>query len=156
MKKTKEERIASHREASTRYALNNPEKRLASKEKWRKNNLAKYAAYAKKWAENNREKRVLSMRLWGKKHSARLNALKAKRMADKKHATPAWANLFFIEEIYDLARRRTAATGTKHSVDHIVPLVSDIVCGLHVENNLRVIPHLQNISKRNRWWPDMP
>ncbi|MDP3937669.1 MAG: hypothetical protein Q8R92_05985 [Deltaproteobacteria bacterium] len=69
---------------------------------------------------------------------------------------PAWANSFFIEEIYDLARRRTEATGYEWHVDHIVPLRSKTVCGLHVEHNLRVIPKAVNLSKGNRHWPDMP
>lgn len=74
-------------------------------------------------------------------------------------ATPKWANQFFIEEIYDLAARRTAikAGGIERwSVDHIVPIISKIVCGLHVENNLRVIPASENSVKGNRFWPDMP
>lgn len=50
---------------------------------------------------------------------------------------------------YHLARLRTQATGVKHHVDHIIPLQSDVVCGLHVENNLRVIPATMNIRKSN-------
>jgi 5-methylcytosine-specific restriction endonuclease McrA len=44
----------------------------------------------------------------------------------------------------------------KHEVDHIVPLKSPLVCGLHVEHNLQVIPATQNRRKHNRVWPDMP
>lgn len=40
-------------------------------------------------------------------------------------------------------------------VDHIVPLQSNWVCGLHCEANLRVIPGAENESKRNFWWPQM-
>ncbi|CAB5178539.1 hypothetical protein UFOVP158_10 [uncultured Caudovirales phage] len=29
-------------------------------------------------------------------------------------------------------------------------------CGLHVENNLQVIPAESNIKKGNHFWPDMP
>jgi hypothetical protein len=70
-------------------------------------------------------------------------------------ATPAWANHFFIEEAYDLAQRRTKSTGIKWHVDHIVPLRSKRVCGLHVENNLQVIPARTNLEKGNRVWPSM-
>ena len=138
------------------YRKKYPEKVKAAKERWRKANLKKYVQYHRNWAIANPEKRAAINRRHLLKNSAYINAKKAKRMAAKVHATPSWANHFFIEEIYDLARLRTKYLGVKHSVDHVVPLTSDLVCGLHVEHNLRVIPHIQNIAKKNRHWPDMP
>ena len=41
-------------------------------------------------------------------------------------------------------------------VDHIVPLQSALVCGLHCEANLEIIPGAANEAKKNYWWPDMP
>jgi hypothetical protein len=79
-----------------------------------------------------------------------------KRNAQKALAVPKWANEFFISEAYDLAERRTKATGYRWHVDHIVPLQNAIVCGLHVEHNLQVIPAVRNLAKGNRYWPDMP
>ena len=67
--------------------------------------------------------------------------------------SPKWANEFFIEEAYRLAAMRTKMLGYKWHVDHIVPLKSKLVCGLHVENNLRVIPAKDNLIKGNRSWP---
>ena len=67
----------------------------------------------------------------------------AKRRADKLNATPKWANLKEIEKIY-----KNCPKG--FHVDHIIPLISDKVCGLHVENNLRTIPAEENISKGNK------
>lgn len=53
------------------------------------------------------------------------------------------------------SRRLTAETGVQHSVDHIVPLVHPLVCGLHCVANMRVIPLAENIMKSNNIWPDM-
>lgn len=86
------------------------------------------------------------------KHCAKEN----RRRATKLQATPDWGVVFFIEEAYALAKLREKLLGGRWHVDHIVPLKSKLVCGLHVEHNLRVIPAQHNISKGNRYWPDMP
>ena len=80
----------------------------------------------------------------------------AKRRSTLLRAIPKWANLAAIEAIYREANRIEKLTGMEYHVDHIVPLQSRIVCGLHCESNLRVLPATSNISKSNRHWPDMP
>lgn len=68
---------------------------------------------------------------------------------------PKWVDRKAIRALYAEAVRLTAETGIVHHVDHIVPLQSKLVCGLHVPCNLQVIPGDQNMSKSNRHWPDM-
>lgn len=63
---------------------------------------------------------------------------------------PKWANPKLIERYYVEARRLTQLTGIKHHVDHIVPLKGRLVCGLHVETNLRVITAIENLRKRDK------
>lgn len=84
------------------------------------------------------------------------DARTAKRRAAKMGSMPPWANSFFIEEAYSLAKLRSKVTGIKWEVDHVVPLQSKTVCGLHAETNVRVIPAILNHTKGNRHWPDMP
>lgn len=74
----------------------------------------------------------------------------AKRRAAKVSATPRWASLQAISQVYKEAKRVTEATGVKHVVDHIVPLQGETVCGLHVENNLQVLPEVENLKKWNK------
>jgi len=139
------------------------ELRLLNREKYLAANRARYLVNQEKektkqtlWRNENREKMRASWNLWQRNNRHKVCANVMKRNAGKFQATPKWANPFFIEEIYNLAQLRTKATGIKWHVDHIVPLKSKTVCGLHVEHNLQVIPAARNISKGNRHWPDMP
>ena len=66
-------------------------------------------------------------------------------------ATPGWVNHKNVAEIYKRSLRR----GRGYCVDHIVPLKSRYVCGLHWENNLQVITVKENSRKSNNWWPGM-
>lgn len=93
---------------------------------------------------------------WQKANPARANAINKKHKAAKIRALPLWADLEKIQEFYSEAHRLTKETGVIHQVDHIVPLQSKLVSGLHVEANLRVIPKRENCSKQNRFWPNMP
>lgn len=101
-------------------------------------------------------RRAVAKAKWKASNRGAVNASTASRFAAKMRAIPPWANRFLVDEAYDLASRRTCATGISWHVDHIVPLRSPEVCGLHVEHNLRVIPGVENMRKNNKSWPDIP
>ncbi len=111
---------------------------LSKNKAWREANKGRCAELKSSWIERNKEY-----------YLARSAEYESVKRAVCRKATPSWANKFFIREAYHLARLRTQSTGVKHHVDHIIPLQSDVVCGLHVENNLRVIPASTNIRKSN-------
>jgi hypothetical protein len=79
-----------------------------------------------------------------------------RRRIQKLQAVPHWANIAEIRRIYARCAEISALTGMVHHVDHIVPLQSMFVCGLHVEQNLQILLASKNLSKGNRSWPDSP
>jgi hypothetical protein len=86
-------------------------------------------------------------------HYENEKAIRRKRVIEG--ATPPWATHEKVLEIYEQARKISELTGVQHHVDHVVPLTSAKVCGLHNEFNLRVIPATDNLKKHNRTWPGM-
>lgn len=74
-------------------------------------------------------------------------------------ATPPWQDVeeaAKVAKLYHEARRLTQQTGVLHVVDHIVPKISPLVCGLHVSWNMQVMHWRENAIKSNSEWPDMP
>lgn len=77
--------------------------------------------------------------------------------ANKRHRTKKQSclkldefNTLWMEELYDLAQRRTIITKIPWEVDHIIPLQNKIVCGLHVPWNMQVITRSENRTKSNK------
>ena len=70
-----------------------------------------------------------------------------------KNATPKWITpeqKLAMRQLYLHAQALTKMTGERYVVDHIIPLISPDVCGLHVPWNLRVITQEENLKKSNK------
>lgn len=80
-------------------------------------------------------------------------ALVSVRKRRHRAATPKWVTpeqKLAMRQLYLQAMELTKLTGERYVVDHIVPLISDEVCGLHVPWNLRVITQEENLKKSNK------
>jgi 5-methylcytosine-specific restriction endonuclease McrA len=98
----------------------------------------KLREYRNAWKENN----ILQVRA----------DTKARRRKHRE-ATPPWLTKkqkTEIRQLYQIAITMTKTTGEQYVVDHIVPLRSPNVCGLHVPWNLRVITQEENLKKSNK------
>jgi predicted transposase YbfD/YdcC len=131
-------------------------RRRAYSRAYRAANLERIKAKQKAKRSENKEKLDAYHREWQAKNRGSINARSRTREATKLRATPAWADKKAIKEHYEHAAFLTRVLGAPYHVDHIVPLKSKIVCGLHWEGNMEVIEGAENIRKQNRWWPDMP
>ena len=77
----------------------------------------------------------------------------AKRHAAKMQRTPKWLtddDFWVMEQAYELAALRTKVFGFSWHVDHVIPLQGTEVSGLHVPQNLQVIPWIDNVRKANK------
>tara|TARA_R110000868_G_scaffold47157_2_gene155052 strand:- start:230 stop:841 length:612 start_codon:yes stop_codon:yes gene_type:complete len=128
---------------------NKSEAGLEAKQRYYEANKADVIAKAK--ATPNALKNAYRQR-W--KAENQLQVLADNKVRRRKHraATPAWITRKQKSEmraIYQIAITMTKTTGEKYVVDHIWPLRSDFVCGLHVPWNLRVITQSENLAKSN-------
>jgi 5-methylcytosine-specific restriction endonuclease McrA len=96
------------------------------------------AANKRRYKERNIERTRANVSVYRRRH---------------RDATPPWITLKEKRQIRDLyleARNLTRQHGELYVVDHIVPLRSDIVCGLNVPWNLQILTQKDNLSKSNK------
>lgn len=152
------------------YAEKHRDKVKAKQKEWREANAEHHQMksrawyYANKqlmidraaeWARNNREKVRVAQSKYGRENKEKGRATAMAYYANKTNSTPSWGRKRYIELFYKMAKiEQDRIDGPVH-VDHIVPLRSGIVCGLHVEHNLQLLTAKHNQSKGNRQWPDM-
>jgi hypothetical protein len=108
-----------------------------------------YVANKEEYKRKQRE----DSKIWRKENKDKHRAQQAKRRCSKLERTPAWLSDKQLEEIkwkYSTACHMEMLTGEKYHVDHIVPLQGELVSGLHVPWNLRVITAQSNLSKSNK------
>ena len=90
---------------------------------------------------------------WKERNTVWVRADTKARRRKHRLATPIWLTQqqkSEIRQLYKIAITMTKTTGEQYVVDHIVPLRSEFVCGLHVPWNLRVIPRQENLLKSNK------
>ena len=89
---------------------------------------------------------------WKERNLVWVRADTKARRRKHRQAMPPWlthAQKRQTRELYKAAITMTQTTGEQYVVDHIYPLRSDAVCGLHVPWNLRVMTQEENLKKSN-------
>lgn len=127
--------------AKKRYT-ENPETFKKSRKKYYEKNVEKIQNKNKNWIIKNKNRHNAIKNIYRKNNPELFKEQKIKRRVSEKQARPKWANLNKIREIY-----KNCPEG--YVVDHIVPLNSNFVCGLHVEHNLQYLTSLENSIKNN-------
>lgn len=107
---------------------------------------------SKKYRLNPKNKEAIAeaKRNCRRKNPDLYNAISKSYVRKKAKAMPLWADNKEILEYYQSASKQGL------EVDHIVPIKSGLVCGLHCIDNFQLLTRSENASKGNRYWPDMP
>ncbi len=139
-------KYAADPSAHARFYINNRDKRLAQQKAADDARREDKVEYGRKWRARHPEYAEHY-----RKENAGLYAYHASQRRKKvKQATPLWANMVEIQALYVEAQHRSNG-GVPHEVDHIIPLVHPLVCGLNVPANLCVITQDENRRKKNKW-----
>ena len=141
---------ASVKRADYFAAYNKSEKGQQNKRRYYDDN--KETVKARAAARPAEEKRKHKKR-YHDEHPEQRKATTSIRRRRFRSATPPWLTKeqkSAMKQLYIEAQRLTKLTGERYVVDHIVPLINDYVCGLHVPWNLRVITQDENLVKSNK------
>ena len=139
---------ASKREEYFRE-YNQREKDIEAKHAWYQQNKDKVVASA--YAQPIHLKRAYQ-KAWKERNGVWTRADTKARRRKHREATPPWLSRkqkSEIRQLYQIAITMSQTTGEQYVVDHIYPLRSETVCGLHVPWNLRVVTQKENLVKSN-------
>lgn len=139
----KTEQQKKHRE----YYHNNRERLLGLVKTYYHDNRDSILEYLDEWRKLNPERNKQYNKL-----NPEISREKSNRRRLKfKKSIPVWFEKQDILNLYKEARTLEDMDGIKRHVDHIVPITHHLVCGLHCLDNLRIIPAVENLKKKNRF-----
>lgn len=132
------------------YYRNNKDRILKRNAAWKKAHPTVVRNMGAAQYQRTKERHRAQMKAWSENNRDLVRAFAMKHYAQRMRAVPRWADHDKIKLVYQKANEWGM------QVDHVVPLQSDTVCGLHVWENLQLLAPSINASKQNRYWPDMP
>lgn len=126
-------------DAAKEYREKTKERAAETRLEWQRSNPEKVNEHCKQWRDKYPEKNLAK-------------AIRYRANRDKR--TVSWDKELtdlVIEEASHKCFLMQKITGYAWHVDHVIPLNGKVVSGLHVWNNISVIPAAENMSKSNRY-----
>ena len=136
----------NHPDYHAQWCKNNPEQVKAYNAQYRKD----HPEYAAQYRKNNPEYDAQ----WCRDNPDSVAKNYVNRKFKLEQATPAWSETEEIKMVYLKRDEYRTLYGIKFEVDHIIPVRSDTVCGLHVLANLQLLDKSLNRSKHTYYQSD--
>ena len=152
MKKWVYENYDRKRSVDKENYLNNRDARIAAQNLYYAKNKEKLLAQQKEYYLANRDKiRAAQREAYLRNHSSFIASARESRLQRKMRFVKWDSELthFVFSEALHLCALREVLSGIKWNVDHMFPLKAKLLSGLHVWNNLQVIPQALNAEKTN-------
>jgi hypothetical protein len=106
------------------------------------------------WYEANTPNQLFKSKLYRDNHQYQYLSYVAKRRAVQIQAIPIWYEKNLVDNIYKKAKYWSKILNCELQVDHIIPLNSKTVCGLHCWHNLQLLHKPLNGNKNNKYQKD--
>ena len=103
--------------------------------------------------ENNKKQIYENKKLWVIKNRDKVKVMRSVRRHRTRQATPKWLSPEQKKQIFDIymtTSKMRSESGEKYEVDHIIPILGETVCGLHVPWNLQPLTQTENRQKSNK------
>ena len=130
------------------YYVDNLEKTLNRVKIYKRNNKTKITNYRIIYNLLNKNTKRSYDKFYRLNNRHLKNSHNAKRRSAKLNAVPKWVNQAELDAItclYTEAKRLEELHSEPYHVDHLIPLIHPLVCGLHCLSNLRVIVAKENL-----------
>ena len=135
-----------------KWCAENKDRKNKNNREWKANNKDRILEGNQRYMEKPKSKELRRLahlrRYWENPDKYRAKACAHDSRVRK--SRPIWQSIKQINKFYRLAKSLSL------EVDHIVPINSELVCGLHCVDNFQLLTRSENARKGNRLWPDMP
>ncbi len=132
---------------ANQYRQDNKEYFKQYSKKWRKDN----EKYLNQYQEDNKELFKQRFKNWREQNPDKVALNVERRSKYLKEHTPAWysSEIVSIKQLYLKRDELNKKWNLNLQVDHIIPIISKTVCGLHCWANLQLLDESLNGSKHN-------
>jgi hypothetical protein len=139
------------------YRAKNKLARAAKQKAYYRENTDACIAYQRQHYQSNRERRLAWQKDYYEENKGSVRAGDSRKRASRFKRVVDWGGEYAEttrhreQALHEMAVQLEAATGRAYNVDHMYPLQGRLVCGLHVCDNLQVIPQALNNAKLNKF-----